>query len=157
MNIVYFTGGEVLNDGEIRRQCLRIPEVLTAVQGLQKAHDLDLMSCLSLDDEFRKMNEFQQKHMRDLIQQGIFERFCRLRIPYAEIFYRSQYRSAAAVAKEIKWLLRTGERMDVYVVGPGLDEVPHLVAEPKAKWVEVIENDPRLDWFWGELRKASNA
>lgn len=157
MTIVYFADGEVLDDGEIRRQCLRIPEVQTAVNKLQKAHDLDLVSVITLDDEFRKLNEFQQKHMKDLIQQGIFERFCRLRLPYSEIFYRSQFRSAAAVVKEIKFLLRGGEPCDIYVVGPGMDEVPQMVNEPHARWIDVIDNDPQLQWFWGELRKAANA
>lgn len=157
MNVIYFASGDALKDGEIRRQCLRIPEVLTVVQLAQKEHDLDLMSCLSLDEEYRKLNEFQAREFRDLVQQGLFERFCRLRVPYADTIRRSQYRSVAGAVKEFKWMLRTGEPTTIYVIGPGMDEVPRLVSAPNASWIDVIDNDPQLAWFWGELKKAANA
>lgn len=157
MVFVYFTAGETLGDGEIRRQCLRIPEVMTAVREAQREHDLDLMSCLGTDDEYRKMNDFQRRELTALVQKGLFERFCRFRIPYADIIRRSNYRAAAAVAKEFNWLLRSGDPITVYVIGPALDEVPALVANPKAEWIDIIDHDPQLAWFWGGIKKAANA
>lgn len=157
MNLIYFTAGDGLADGELRRQTLRISEVLAAIKSAQADHDLDLMSCASLDDEFRKLTVFQRRELTELIQQGLFERFCRLRIPYADTIRRSNYGSLAAVAKELKWVLRSGEPASIYVIGPGVDEVPHLVRAPNAKFIDTIQHDPALSWFWGELKKAANA
>lgn len=157
MNVIYFTLGQSLLDGEIRRQVLRIPEVSAALQQAQPSHDVDLMSCLLLDEEYRKVSVETKSALTDLVQQGLFERFCRARIPYADIIRRSTYRGPAAAAKEFKWLLRTGDPLTIYVIGPGLDEVPMLVKDHRAEFIDVIDRDPELQWFWAELKKVAHA
>lgn len=157
MVVIYFTAGQSLLDGDIRRQVLRIPEVLRTLQEAQPNHDVDLLSCLTLDDEYRKLSVATKDALTDLVQQGLFERFCRARVPYSDIVRRSTYRGPAAVAKEFRWLLSTGEPLKIYVIGPGLDEVPMLVKDHRAEFIDVIDRDPELQWFWAELKKVANA
>lgn len=158
MNLIYFTSGSGLFDGDVRRQCLRIAEVLSAVQGAQAAHkDWDLMSSLMLDEEFDKLDETRRRELTRLVQWGLFEKFCRHRIPYADMFYRVNYASPTLVAKEFRWLLRTGDPLTIYVVGPGLDEVPLILKDHRAEFIETIDFDDSLQWFWSGLKKVANA
>lgn len=159
MNLIYFTDGGSLLDGDVRRQALRIPEVLSAVRAEQPSvnSDGDLMSQVLLDDLFAKLCPVRKTWLCGVIQNAIFQRFCATRTTYTEMIRRKEFRSAAAVAKEINWQARSGEPVTVYVIGPGLDEVPLLVKSPKIEFVDVIDQDPGLQWFWPALQKVANA
>ncbi|MBX2989285.1 MAG: hypothetical protein KF802_15460 [Bdellovibrionaceae bacterium] len=158
MNLIYFTNGAGLADGEIRRQCARIPEVLASLQDAQASHPTwDILNTFLLDEEFARADGDQRRDLVRWTQWGLFERFCRQRIVYAEIFYRVNYASPLLVAKEFRWLLRTGEPVKIYVIGPGLDEVPMLLRDARAEFIEAIDADPSLAWFWSGLKKVANA
>lgn len=159
MNLIYFTDGKSLNDGDVRRQALRIPEVLTAIRAEQPSDSAsgDVLSEMLLDDQFNKLCPVRRTQLCRVVQNAIFERFCRTRTPYTEMIFRRDFRSASAVAKELNWQARTGEPVVVYVIGPGLDEVPLMAKNPKIEFVDVIDADPGLQWFWPALQKAANA
>lgn len=155
MNLVYFTSGVGLQDAEIRRQVLRIPEVLTHLRkSPPEGESWDYLGSLLLEDEYQKLCPVQKRHLINLVQQGLFERFMRTRQPYTEIFRRASFARAQDVVREFQWLLRGGESLRIFVIGPGLDEVPMLLRHPRAEFIDVIDQDPQLQWFWSELSRV---
>lgn len=159
MNLVYFTSGHGVLDGDIRRQVLRIPEVLGHLNKAPSStgDSWDVWPSLLLDEEFAKLEVSRRVYLINLIQQGLFERFCRLRVPYVELLRRASYVSPQAVANEMNLILGPHAEGTVYVIGPGLDEVPLLVRQPRVEFVDIIDQDPALHWFWPELRRVAQA
>lgn len=156
MNIIYFTAGDTLLDGELRRQSLRIPEVLISVNQSPLKKEVDLLVSLLLDEEFKKLTKLQVNIFIQAAQEGLFERFCRARVPYAEIIRRRDHRDAAGAAHEILAHATVGEKTKVYVIGPGMDDVTQRLRGKSFEVIDVIANDPLLDWFWPEIKKAAS-
>jgi hypothetical protein len=161
MNLLYFTSGHSLQDGEIRRQLLRIPEVLQVLRMAQAKHESwDLIASLLLDEEYARLSLEQREELIQIVQHALFERFTKTRIPFADLIRRSTFVSPAAVAREFAWRLEkepTLARLTVYVIGPGLDEVPMLLKDPRVEFIDLIDDDPALQWFWPELTRAADA
>ena len=155
MNVVYFTNGETLFDHELRRQCLRIPEVLQSINQSPLKEQIDWPSSLLLDDEFRKLEAPVQQRVIQYIQQGLFDRFCQSNVPYADILRRPPKGTAQEVIQTLQAFISAQSSLCVYVIGPGLDEVSIRLKSPKLRWIDVIENDPLLSWFWPPLAKTS--
>lgn len=157
MNVIYYTAGSALADGEIRRQCLRIPEVLAILQEAQRGRKSDLISCLALEDEWRKLSTADRAELISVVQQGLFARFCQAQIPHGEVIRRSDYQGPMFVAKELRWMLASAGSISVHVIGPGLDEVPMVLKDHRVEFIDVIENDPALHWFWSEIKRIAHA
>lgn len=158
MNFVYFTNGSSLLDHETRRQSLRIAEVLSSLQSAQKSHpNWDVMSSVILEEEFRRLTDDQKKEIRNLIQWGLFERFRRSGISYTEVIHRDHFATTSALVKQFAWLLKSDQPTTVFVVGPGVDEIPMILKNPQVKFVDIVERDPTLSWFWSSLSQVANA
>lgn len=157
MNVVYITSGQILNDGSVRRQALRVPEVLAALQEVQVNYRIDLLATCLLDDEFRRLGKPIKAELIAILQRGLFQRFLKFQIPYLQMISRHDFQSLAAVAKELRWIAHTNSIQNVYVVGPGLDEVPLLIPDRQLRFIDTVAFDAELDWFWSELAKAANA
>lgn len=157
MELVYQTAGESLFDEEIRQACLRIPEVLTAVQVAQKDREWDLLATMSLTEQFAKLASAQKAELVGIVQSGLFARFQKSFPRLQEVVSRASFGSAPAVVNELRWRMRAAESVTIYVVGPGLDEIPRLLGERRVRFIDVIDQDPMLDWFWPNLKRAANA
>ncbi len=154
MNLVYFTSGEGLQDVEIRRQVLRIPEVLSHLRKFSNEDEgWDYLGSLLLEEEFVKLCPVRRRHLTNLVQQGLFERFNRARQPYEEMIRRVCFTSAEDVLRQFQWYLRTDEALRVFVIGPGLDEVAFHLRNTRAEFIDMIDHDPQLQWFWSEIRE----
>lgn len=157
MNVVYFTAGETVLDHDIRRQCLRIPEVLHALNSSSLKNEIDLMPSLLLDEEFSKLGQVLQMQVVQHVQNGLFERFLRARLAYQEIYRRRDKGGADFVLNALLGHAKEDFLVQVFVVGPGLDELSLRTKNHKnIKWIDVIAQDPLLEWFWAPLSKAAN-
>lgn len=158
MNIVYFTAAESLADGDLRRQCIRIPEVLSRISRSQEEHlGWDLVGSLVLDDVHAKLSGEKQRILHEIVQHGIFERWMKERIPYAERLRRFDFRTSKAVVRELQRLKGEDRDISVFVIGPGYDEVCSQLMRKGFTFFDVIAQDPALSWFWPEMKKALQA
>lgn len=115
------------------------------------------MSSVILEEEFRRLSDERKKELRNLIQWGLFERFRKTGIEYTEVIHRDHFATTAALINHFAWLLKRDEAATIFVVGPGIDELPMILKNPRVEFVDVIEHDPTLNWFWPSLSKAANA
>lgn len=161
-SLVYFTSEAWIEDRELRRQVIRIPEVMGRVRKLESSQSgKDYLSVFIMDEEFQKLSWSEKIHLSNLVQQAIFERIqSKLQIQIDEVIRRSQFRDMFEAVDKFSGVekkLQDSEVKEVLVVGPGSDEVMFLLrGHKKFKFVEILDQDPNLGWFWSEFQELSD-
>lgn len=154
MNVLYFTAAEALADGDLRRQCIRIPEVLSRISRSQQEHPgWDLVGSLVLDEVHSALPPEKKRLLHEIVQHGIFERWMKERIPYGERLRRFDFRDSSAVVREFLRLKGEDRDLTIFVVGPGLDDVCFQLMRKGFSFSDVIARDPQLTWFWEEMKR----
>lgn len=156
MTVIYFTDGALIDDSFIRRSLLRIPEVITALKQAQSEFiDCDVFLAMNDQDVFCTLNFHQKTHLKNLIQNSLFQRWMKLDIEPDLILRRNDY-SDFSELRELFKKLATIEELHVVTVGPGFDELePYLRIQMKLTSnpiSDVISTDPRLNWFWKDVK-----
>jgi hypothetical protein len=156
MTVVYFTDGALIDDVTVRRSLLRIPDVIRALRRAEKEFvDTDVFLAMSEITTFSSLNYHQRLHLKTLIQNALFNRWMKLDIEPDLIVRRSEYSKFKDLTDLFK-KLATIESLHVVTVGPGFDELEvflrvqmRLLSNPIS---DVINQDPRLNWFWKDVR-----
>ncbi|HEY8269603.1 MAG TPA: hypothetical protein VIG33_01840, partial [Pseudobdellovibrionaceae bacterium] len=158
MNVVYFTLGESISDIEVRAQLLRVPEVLADLRQAQNLiPNMDLLSIMGSQELFKKISKEFQLKLAQLLQEALFKRWKRAEIRYDIILERRKLSDSAVWRKSLKDLLHNSAEFQIYVFGPGFDDLEYEINKLKFKVPpqiflhEVISEDPLLDWFWPNI------
>ena len=157
--LVYFTSEAWIDDGELRRQVIRIPEVMARIRKLEKSQgDKDWLSVFIIDEEFQKLSRSEKIYLSNLAQQALFERAqSKLQIQVEEVIRRSQFENIQQTLDVFvqKQFDIDETRKQVLVVGPAADEVMFLLrGNKKFEFIDLVDQDPCLSWFWPKLEKA---
>ncbi len=156
MTVIYFTDGALIDDTFIRRSLLRIPEVITSLKKAESEFiDCDVFLAMNDQAIFTCLNFHQKTHLKNLIQNALFNRWMKLDIEPDLILRRNDYTDFSDL-REIFKKLATIDELHVVTVGPGFDELePYLRLQMKLTSnpiSDVISTDPRLSWFWKDVK-----
>lgn len=156
MTVIYFTDGALIDDSFIRRSLLRIPEVISSLKKAETEFiDCDVFLAMNDQDVFLSLNFHQKTHLKTLIQTALFNRWMKLDIEPDLILRRNDYAQFSDLTDLFK-KLSTIEELHVVTVGPGFDELePFLRRHTKlavSPISDVISTDPRLHWFWKDVK-----
>lgn len=162
MTVIYFTDGALLEDESIRRTLLRIPEVLEIIRKSQNEfieHDLYLV--MNNQEAYLHLNFAQRRHLKNLLQRALFERWCAPRNTkrkkgYDLIVRRQDYMSLNRL-RDMFARLAGIENLRVVTIGPGFDDLKYILKDILNVQIlndDVIAQDPHLGWFWSEVRSS---
>ncbi len=163
MKLLYFTEGHSILDEQIRRQLVRIPEVLSEIRKVKmqsKIHGQDaVLAFLGLNDPQGRGLQGSWEEWAPVIQRGLFMRLRKAGFKYSGLLKRSRLNSRLSLESVFLPLLESKNVIEIYVVGPGFDDLKTLLDELKKKYrlhceisfVDVIREDKKLHWFWREV------
>lgn len=163
MKLLYFTSGNSLLDEQVRRQLVRIPEVLSEIRKVKlqgKLHNHDpVMAFLGLND-FNSTNlkgSFEDWVV--VVQKGLFARLRKSGFKYSGLFKRNRLQTIPSLEGVFVPLLQQKSAIEIYVIGPGFDDLKtqldriqknfHLACD--VVFIDVISQDPKLRWFWADI------
>lgn len=156
MTVIYFTDGSLIEDVLIRRSLLRIPEIMFELRKAQDEFiDQDLTMLMNDQDSYLKLNFHQRKHLKKIIQNGLYQRWLKNKIVADLIIKRTDYLRTDDLVSVFQ-RLTTIDTLNIVTIGPGFDEIESLlrlqlkVCTNPLK--DVISHDPKLNWFWKDLR-----
>lgn len=152
MRILYFTAGQNLELRELREQLVRIPEVLTEIKKTKGFSRDPVLAFLSCDSNWLPWVR--------VVQRGIQARLRRQGFKYSGLMRRDQLEGDKLQTLLLP-MLQAKDHVEFYVVGPGYDDlhlhIKRLQNEFRLScdvtFCDVIGVDPKLTWFWAELRK----
>lgn len=162
MTVIYFTDGALLEDEAIRRTLLRIPEVLELIRKSQVEFlDHDLYLVMNNQDAYMTLNFAQRRHLKNLLQRALFERWCQPRTTKRKkgfdlIIRRQDYMSVQRL-RDVFSRLATVDNLKVITIGPGFDDLKYILKDVFNVQIlndDVIDKDPNLGWFWSEVRSG---
>lgn len=111
---VYFADSRCLQREEVRRFCLRIPEVISELRRVQKESSYDDVSLLLWNDEFFQSLELQEQiFFFNVIQRGLFQRLKKKQLG-APVVLRTEGELAQLLSAEMN-------RKEVWLIGPLTD------------------------------------
>lgn len=114
---VYFADSRCLQREEVRRFCLRIPEVMTELRRAQKESNYDDVSLLLWNDDVFQSLEFnEQIFFFNVIQRGLFYRLQKRLASASVVILRTQAELEQVVDSK-------GSNKEVWLVGPLVDSV----------------------------------
>lgn len=158
MTVIYFTDGALIEDEAIRRALLRIPEVLEVIRKTQSEFiEHDLYMVMNSVDAYEKLNQTQKRHLKNLLQRALFERWKKTKSKYDLVVRRNDYASFEQ-AREVFTRLAMMENLKVLTIGPGFDDLESFLrSHLEVKSVplfDIIQIDPQLDWFWSDYKNS---
>lgn len=160
---MYFTLGTSLLDEQVRRQLVRIPEVLSEIRKVKLQAKLQsqdpVMAFLGLNDLKNTNLKGSLEDWVAVVQKGLFNRLRKTDFKYSGLFKRSRLNSHSSLESVFVPLLQSKSMIEIYVVGPGFDDLKthidriqksfHLNCE--VVFVDIISQDSKLRWFWSEI------
>ena len=158
MTVIYFTDGALIEDLHIRKSLLRIPEIIQCLRENQSEFlNSDLFIAMMDQTVFDQLNYHQKMRLKTLLQQSLFERWCRQGIEPDLIIKRKDYTDFSQIAATFA-KLATIEKLQVLTIGPGFDELEaflrlNLKLETQSL-SDAISADPHLDWFWSDVKSG---
>ncbi|MGZ3691791.1 MAG: hypothetical protein ACXVAX_09815 [Pseudobdellovibrio sp.] len=158
MTVIYFTDGALIEDLHVRKSLLRIPEIIQCLRENQSEFlNCDLFIAMMDQNVFDQLNYHQKMRLKALLQQSLFERWCRQGTEPDLIIKRKDYTDFSQVAATFA-KLATIEKLQVLTIGPGFDELEaflrvNLKLETQNLF-DAISIDPHLDWFWSDVKSG---
>lgn len=153
MKLVYLTDGNNLKSQELRRQLARIPEVLSEIKKVNWCGGQPLLAFLNSDESWSVWVR--------VVQRGLLNRFKKQGHKYSGLVRRENLVGDKLEAFLLPLLQSKGE-IEIIVIGPGYDDL-HLHVKKLQKefhlnchvsFSDSIGIDPKLTWFWAEVRKT---
>lgn len=156
MTVIYFTDGALIDDVVIRRSLLRIPEVISEIRKAQNEFvDSDLFMAMNEAEPYSQLNYHQRKHLKKVIQNGLYHRWMKNKIEPDLIIKRTDYLRTDDLISVFQ-RLSTIDALNIVTIGPGFDEIESLLRlQLKVCTIplqDVISRDPHLNWFWTDLK-----
>lgn len=156
MTVIYFTDGALIDDVLIRRSLLRIPEVISELKKSENEFvNIDLFLVMNDQSVFHKLNYHQQKHLKKIIQNGLYQRWLKNKISPELIIKRTDYARIDDLISVFQ-RLSTIDALNIVTIGPGFDEIESLLRLQLKVCTnplqDFISHDPHLNWFWKDLR-----
>lgn len=156
MTVIYFTDGALIDDVLIRRSLLRIPEVIAELKKAENEFvESDLFLVMNEVEPFSKLNFHQQKHLKKIIQNALFQRWLKNKIEPELIIKRTDYKRMDDLISVFQ-RLSTIDSLNIVTIGPGFDEIESLLRLQLKVCTnplrDFISGDPNLNWFWKDLR-----
>lgn len=156
MTVIYFTDGALIDYVLVRRSLLRIPEVITELKQKQNEFlNIDLILAMNEQEVYDQLNFHQKKHLKKIIQNGLYQRWCKNNIEPDLVIKRTDYIRTDDLVGVFQ-RLSTLDALNIVTIGPGFDEIESLLrlqlkisTEPLK---DVISYDPKLNWFWADLK-----
>jgi hypothetical protein len=153
MKILYFTEGQTLESRELREQLARIPEVLSEIKKHKGCKLQPLLSFLECGSNY-------QPWVR-LVQRGLLARLRKTGFKYSGLI-RREILSDERLEAQLLSMMQSRSQIEFHVIGPGYDNLHLLIKKIQNEYQldcevifsDVIGSDPRLTWFWAELRKS---
>lgn len=153
MKILYFTEGRSLESRELREQLARIPEVLSEIKKMKGCKLQPLLSFLDCGSNY-------QPWVR-VVQRGILSRLRKSGFKYSALIRREML-SDEKLQAQLLSMMQSRSQIEFYVIGPGYDNLHLLIKKIQNEFSldcevifnDVIGSDPRLTWFWAEVRKS---
>lgn len=158
MTVIYFTDGALIEDLQIRKSLLRIPEIIQCLRENQEEFlNCDLLIAMMDQNLFEQLNYHQKTRLKNIIQNALYARWIKQGIEPDLIVRRKDYSDFSQVASTFA-RLATLDELRILTVGPGFDELEsYLRKELKlssAMLNDVISQDPKLGWFWSDVKSA---
>ncbi len=168
MKLLYFTSGTSLLDEQVRRQLVRIPEVLSEIRKVKLPAKLQ---CQDPMMAFLGLNDIKNTHLKEafqdwvaVVQKGLFARLRKTGFKYSSLFKRTRLEDSMSLENLFVPLLQSKPRIEIYVVGPGFDDLKiHLDRIQKnlklncdVILIDVISQDSKLRWFWSEIANPNS-
>jgi hypothetical protein len=163
MKLLYFTLGTSLLDEQVRRQLIRIPEVLSEIRKVKlqpKFRGQDaVMAFLGLNDLSQPNLKGNLQDWVAVVQKGLFNRLRKSGLKYSGLFKRN--RMTSNLENIFVPLLQSKSKIEIYVIGPGFDDLKTQIDRIQKKFrlncdvvlIDVISQDPKLKWFWSGVTK----
>jgi hypothetical protein len=167
MRIIYFTLGRALLDEHIRHQLVRIPEVLSEIKKVkfetQKTVQDPVLAFLSLTEKPSALSPIHFEDWVQVIQKGLFLRLRKAGFKYGGSFRRNRMTQQRSLESTLVPLLEARDQLEIWVIGPGFDDLEAQIQKIKERYrlycevtfVDVIDQDRKLKWFWAEIRQAT--
>lgn len=158
MTVIYFTDGALIEDLQVRKSLLRIPEIIKCLRENQKEFlNCDLFIAMMDQEVFNFLNYHQKSRLKSLLQQSLFQRWVRQGIEPDLIIRRRDYQDFSQIAATFV-KLSTIETLQVITIGPGFDDLEaFLRLNLKLKscpLYDMISQDPKLGWFWEDVKNG---
>lgn len=158
MTVIYFTDGALIEDLQIRKSLLRIPEIIQCLRETQEEFlNCDLLIAMMDQALFDQLNYHQKTRLKNIIQNALYARWIKQGIEPDLIVRRKDYSDFSQVASTFA-RLATLDELRILTVGPGFDELEsYLRKELKlssAMLNDVISQDPKLEWFWNDVKSG---
>jgi hypothetical protein len=158
MTVIYFTDGALIDDLQIRRSMLRIPEIIQALRDNQSEFlNADLFIAMMDQDVFNQLNFHQKTRLKSILQMALFERWSKQGVEPDLIIKRREQSDFSQVALTFA-KLATLDKLKVVTIGPGFDELENflrrdlkLETQPSH---DMISQDPSLNWFWDNVKNG---
>ena len=97
----------------------------------------------------------QQKHLKKIIQNGLYQRWLKNKIEPDPIIKRTDYLRTDDLLSVFQ-RLSTIDSLNIVTIGPGFDEIESLLRIQlkvcTSPLQDVILRDPHLNWFWKDLK-----
>ena len=156
MTVIYFTDGTLIDDIFIRRSLLRIPEVLTSLKASTKEFiNCDLFLAMNEQSVYSQLNFHQKTHLKLILQNALFSRWLKKGTEPDLILKRSDYFMFSDLTDVIR-KLSTVDEIQVVTIGPGFDDLESFLRlrlkMNSTPLSEFISQDPKLNWFWTDLK-----
>lgn len=156
--VLYFTDGALIEDLQVRKSLLRIPEVIECLRENQAEFlNCDLFIAMMDQNIFNQLNYHQKTRLKSLLQKSLFDRWAKQGIEPDLIINRKDYPNFSQVAATFA-RLATIESLKVVTIGPGFDELEsYLRLDLKlasTPLFDMISQDPKLDWFWKDVKNG---
>ena len=158
MTVIYFTDGALIDDLQIRKSLLRIPEIIGCLRENQSEFlNCDLFIAMMDQNVYNQLNFHQKNRLRSLIQESLFGRWLRCGGHADLIVKRRDYANFLQVA-ELFSKLATIDGLKVLTIGPGFDELESFLRKNLSfetqPVVDMISDDPKLNWFWDDVKNG---
>ncbi len=134
---VYFADSRCLQREEVRRFCLRIPEVITELRRAQKeSNHEDVFILLWSDEDFHNIDLQEQIFFFNVIQRGLFYRLKKV---------QSGHFVVLRTKEELQQILDSDmENKEVWLVGPLVDSAAILFMKSGGRLRNILEEDTQL-------------
>lgn len=158
MTVLYFTDGALIEDLQVRKSLLRIPEVLHCLRENQDEFlNCDLYIVMMDQALFNQLNYYQKMRLKMLLQKSLYERWIRQGGAPDLIIKRKDYPNFADIAATFT-KLATIEELKVVTIGPGFDELESFLRLNlklhSSPLTDMISQDPLLGWFWQDVKNG---
>lgn len=163
MRLLYFTLGTSILDEQVRRQLVRIPEVLSELRKVKlqpKLQNQDpVMAFLGLNDLKNVSVRGSLQDWVSIVQKALFQRLRKTGFKYSGLLKRAKLNQGLSLESVLVPLLQSKSMIEIYVVGPGFDDLKtHIDRIQKSfklncdvVYIDVISQDSKLHWFWDEI------